>query len=525
MSAAEMLENARSLIRQRKVADGLQAYRHLTARYPNYAEGWFAFSGTESGLGHALHAIQAAKQALALATGNTLYRAHLAQLQVAYGLWGDALQTLGPLLSRAPDSFEPRIANSIGATLSLAGLEEESQPWTESAAARAPQLRDYQYNQAQGLVHCGRIKESSQKFESLLKAFPDFGKAHWSLASIDAKNADEARVTTLRKSLTRATNPKDEIFYCFALFITLDAMGRTREAFTELEHGMKLQRALTRYNGEDVATIQRLREAALSLPSTSSIPAAPAGQARPLFIVGLPRSGTTVVERILCNHPDVAQGGEFSCFSAALREKFSIESLGVVPLELAKALVADVPLQDVGERYLQLTAYKHRGYACFTDKLPFNFLLVPWIAQALPDARILHVKRDPMDTCFSNLKQLFSHHYAACYSQRDMAEYYLAYHELMQTWDRLLPERIMQVRYEDLVADPEGVSAQMFDFCGLTNRSDAWRIEQNTKPVATASAAQVRDPIDARGIGAWRRYESELDVLSNFFRSHPQLAN
>lgn len=524
LSAPDMLDRARAAAGRREKALALELYRELIARYPGYPLGWFELSGAESGSGQALSAIRSARRSIELAPEQILYRAHLAQLEVAYGLWGDALSTLAPLRTRRADDFEPRIANSIGGVLSLVGREDQAQAWFESAATRAPHESKYRYNVAQGLVHCGRIEESIHEFERLLRLSPDSGKVHWSLASIAPRRTDPARLEALRTALSRATSPRDEVFYRFALFRILDAMGRPREAFAELDRGMQLQRASTRYQGEDVTVMRRLGEAAGRLGRTSgaSIPATQRGQARPLFIVGLPRSGTTVVERILCNHPEVAQGGEFPCFSAALREALGIESPAVASQELAERLASsDLAFDEVGNRYLELTAFKHQGFTCFTDKLPFNFLLVPWIARALPDARIVHVTRDPMDTCFSNLKQLFTRHYAACYSQRDIAEYYLAYRELMHAWDNLLPGRIMQVAYEDLVSDPETLSARMFDFCGLQPRQDAWRIEQNLKPVSTASAVQVRDPIDRRGIGAWRRYEAELTVLSDCFRPRP----
>lgn len=519
-----MLAHARSRARQRDHGGALYAYRALTQRHPDCVEGWFERSGSEKQAGNTLTAITAGRSALALAPGNATYRANLAQLQVSYGLSGDAVQTLTPLLERQPGCYEPRIANAIGSVLSLAGLETQAQPWFEFAATAAPEQRNYAFNAAQGLAHCGRLPESLIAFDHLLQAFPDFAKAHWARAALDT-TPQERHVDGVRHILPHVTTPSDEVYCCFALFSLLDAMDRRQEAFVELEHGMKLQRALLRYKGDDHALLRRLEHLGARLACPAPHTPLRTDSARPLFIVGLPRSGTTMVERILSNHPDVAQGGEFVCFSAAVREQFGIEMPGFVPSSLVDALAGDADWAALGDRYLKLTEFKHQGFTCFTDKLPFNFMLLPWIAKAVPHARFLHVQRDPMDTCFSNLKQLFSQHYAACYSQQDIAEYYRAYHEIMHSWERLLPGRILQIRYETLVTAPERETQRMFDFCGLSSHVDAWRIEKNAKPVATASAAQVRGPINTRSLGAWRRYETQLRHLSDFFSRHPQLAS
>ncbi|HZH42999.1 MAG TPA: sulfotransferase [Lysobacter sp.] len=524
MSAVALLEKAKKLMERRQVGDSLATYRALTAEFPRYAEGWFHRSGTESGLGHALSAVAAAREAVALEPGNTLYRAHLAQMQVNYGFWGDAIATLGPLLAHAPNKFDARIANTVGSVLSLCGLEDQAQPWFAAAATAAPQNPIYGYNHAQGLLHCGQPDAARDAFLKLVGRFPHYAKALWSLSTFEGKAGGQARLDQLRAALANAASPMDEILCCYALFNVLDALDRRGEAFFELESGMRLQRARIRYDGQDLVRMSQLPAAAERLSGTR----VQAGEddACPIFIVGLPRSGTTLVERIISNHPDVAQGGELFCFAAALHERLGVESgagaiLSSVPGELIER---ELDIAGVGARYLGLTAYKRGERRFLTDKFPFNFLLVPWIAHALPQARILHVYRDPMDTCFSNLKHLFARSYGASYSQEDMGRYYDAYHRLMRTWDTLVPGRVLQVKYEDLVADPQAMTARILDFCGLPPAPEAWRVERNAKPVATASTMQVRQPINARGIGAWRRYERELQPLVRFFASHPHPA-
>lgn len=516
MNAPALLAQAQQLIMSRQPAAGLAAFTRLTDAFPRYAEGWFQRSGTEVGLAKGLTAIASARQAVALEPSRALYRAHLAQTQVNYGLWGDALETLAPLRSVDPSSLEPRIANSVGSALSLCGLEGEAQPWFESAATRSSDSPTYAYNHAVGLLYTGDVAASRAALVALTERFPDFAKGHWTLSSNRSAEPEPGRVDTLYAALQRAGSPVDEVMYCYALFNTLDALGRTGEAFQELDHGMRLQRARLAYNREDVRALQDL-----TAKVSAWTPAAGADVASgttPIFVLGLPRSGTTLVERILGNHPDVATGGETTCFSAALREQWQIETVNPMLTSVpAQHFDKPVALDRLAARYRQLTAFKAAGKPFLSDKYPFNFMLVPWIVRAFPDARIIHLRRNPIDTCFGNLKQLFSGQYGACYSQQDMAAYFDAYRDMMARWDELFPGRIHHVDYARLVTEPESAAAELLAHCGLREMPDAWRIENNERTVATASSAQVRQPINRKGLDAWRRYAEQLRPLATHF--------
>lgn len=520
MSAPALLSNAHDLLRRHDVDGALAAFHTLTTRYPAYADGWFARSAAQSMTARGLSAIASAREAVRLDPRNALHRAHLAQVEVNYGLWGDALRTLTPMIEAGPVGIEAKVANSVGTALSLCGCEAAAQAWFAAAAARAPGVANYAYNHAQGLMYCGRLQESAAAFDRLLARFPDFAKAHWSLSTFDPA-PDDARVARLRQALHRAASAVDEVMYCYALFNTLDALDRPREAFVELDHGMRLQRARIAYAGEDTAMLRAHVEAGRRWLQANPETGAPTGPT-PVFILGLPRTGTTLVERIVGNHPDVAQGGELTCMSAALREALGIETINpmLTTVPPARMEQARVDPTAIAQRYLALGAHKHEGRRLFTDKYPFNFMLVPWIARAFPAAPIIHMQRDPVDTCFSNLKQLFSAAYGACYSQPDMARFHDAYMAMMQAWDEALPGRILHVDYERLVRDPQAASAEILDFCGLGSGGEEWRIERNARPVSTASAAQVRQPINTRGLGAWRRYEAELQPLARHFAAH-----
>ncbi len=233
---------------------------------------------------------------------------------------------------------------------------------------------------------------------------------------------------------------------------------------------------------------------------------------RPVFIVGMPRSGTTLLERVLGNHPDVADAGELNDILWQLR--WCADLAGDKFLDLALARKAEsIDWPELGRRYLAHTQWRAGGKAVYTDKMPANFTNVAYILRALPQARIVHMVRDPMDTCFSNLKELFAGAYPHSYDQVEMADHFRRYRMLMAHWHKAFPGRILDVRYGELVEAPERVAREVVDFCGLPWHEGMTAIENRTGTVATASAAQVREPIHQRYVGQWRRYEAHLGPL------------
>ena len=233
---------------------------------------------------------------------------------------------------------------------------------------------------------------------------------------------------------------------------------------------------------------------------------------QPIFIVGLPRSGTTLLERILGGHPQVADAGELRDFTAQLRWGTALPGTNELDAPLVRA-ASRIDFAELGERYLSHTRWHARGKPFYTDKLPANFLNVGFIAQALPGAKILHMSRAPMDACFSNLKELFGPAYPHSYDQGEMADHYVRYRALMAHWHAAFPRRILDVSYEALAAEPERVAREVLAFCGLPWDDAVLAPEQRTGAVATASTAQVREPIHGRFVGQWRRYERQLQPL------------
>ena len=359
--------------------------------------------------------------------------------------------------------------------------------------------------------YLGETDAAERELEACVAAGGPTAPAAWrDLARLRRWSPERNHVERLRAALAQLGEAhRDAPLLQYALFKELDDLGETGPAWRALEAGMRARRAQV---GFDPAAEAELFEALQDTGSREVADAAAPTGPQPIFIVGLPRSGTTLLERILGGHPQVADAGELRDFTAQLRWMTGLPGSNHPDAALVRA-AAGIDFAELGERYLSHTRWQARGKPFYTDKLPANVLNVGFIAQALPHARILHMARAPMDACFSNLKELFGPAYPHSYDQEEMADHYVRYRKLMDHWHAAFPGRILDVQYEALAAEPERVAREVLAFCGLPWDEAVLSPEQRTGAVATASTAQVREPIHARFVGQWRRYETQLEPL------------
>lgn len=361
------------------------------------------------------------------------------------------------------------------------------------------------------LMYAGRVDEAEAELEAALRQDPRLAHAAWTLAKLRTQTPDSNHVERLRDALASMGEERgDAVLLHYALFKELDDLGRHDEAWASLERGMRLRRAQVRYDAD--ATRALFEHLAGVTGKPSSPPPSTADEATPIFIVGMPRSGTTLLERILGAHAQVADAGELHDFTRQLRWVANRAGSPYLDLDLAMRL-QNADLAQAGRRYIEQTRWRSGGKAFFTDKMPANFLNLGYIAQALPHARILHMVREPMDTCFSNLKEFFAGPYAHSYDQVEMADYYLRYQRLMDHWRTQFPGRILDVHYDQLASDPERVAREVLGFCGLPWQEGLLDIQARTGSVATASAMQVREPIRRRSSAQWAPYAQYLEPM------------
>jgi tetratricopeptide (TPR) repeat protein len=406
------------------------------------------------------------------------------------------------------DSKKPAVTAQLGKVMvdygepevALKLLQVATSPGWDSAALR--------YLVGISALYVGDRKLAERALDGALALDPDFARAARAKSRLRTQTRESNNVDALRASLARiGEDHSDAPMLLYALFKELDDLDDAAAAWDALERGMRLRRQQVAYDpAADAAMFERLHQVRGETPSEALSTEGPL----PIFIVGMPRSGTTLLERILGAHEDVADAGELRDFTMQLRWMCDLAGGPFPDNALVDAARQLHEWPQLGARYIAHAGWRSRGKRMFTDKLPLNFLNVGYIARALPQARILHMVRDPMDTCFSNLKELFANPYPHSYDQLEMADHYRRYRQLMAHWRAQFPGRIHEVHYAELVAEPERVAREALSFCGLPWQDGILEIEHRGGTVATASATQVREPIHQRSVGQWRRYETQL---------------
>lgn len=392
----------------------------------------------------------------------------------------------------------------------LARRYEEALRLLDAMARHAPAHPLLAFTRGNVLRYLGDMDGAGRQYEASLALDPGLADAHWALATHSRAQPPLARVPRLLAALERAGDAVARAQLLYALFHEYDGAGETALAWTALDRGAATVRAGLVH---DDATEARRVDALMRLPvEAGASPQATAGP-RPVFVVGMPRTGTTLLDRILGNHRDVASLGERNDLAAAASQasgRFFFSPLQ----EGAAALLEGLDAGEAGRIYLQRIARGAPAASHLLDKNPLNLFAIPLILRALPQARIVCLRRDPMDACFSNLKELFQGGaYPYSYTQDELAGHCLRAHRWMSHWQAAAPQAVRVVDYETLVKAPAATAAELLDFLGLPAQAGLDDIARNRAPVATASSSQVREGVHARAVGAWQRYSAQLQPL------------
>ncbi|MEF9977537.1 MAG: sulfotransferase [Thermomonas sp.] len=362
----------------------------------------------------------------------------------------------------------------------------------------------------QVLLYMGRFDDARADIERCLRRAPELAQGWWLLSQVGRQTVESNHVVQIRKQLDRQGRRPDEIAMLqIALHKELDDIGDHAAAWQALQQACATKRGSLKYNATDS---RALVDGLITMPAAMPAPVAPIDGKTPVFIVGMHRSGTTLLEQLLDGSPQVRGVGELYDFTSAMRHATDHHCKGVIDATIVQR-AGDVDFADVGRRYLEGMAWRLGSEQSFTDKLPSNFLNIGFICRALPQARILHMVRDPVETCFSNLRELFSDANPYSYDQLELADYFIQYRRLMAHWHAMYPGRILDVDYAELTRDPETVMRKVAAFCGV-DYTDAMRDPRSsTRAVATASAVQVRDKVIRREVPKWAPYARQLEPL------------
>ncbi|OOG62183.1 sulfotransferase [Rhodanobacter sp. B04] len=422
-----------------------------------------------------------------------------------------ALRVVDRALTLSP--LDAPTLDTLGVVLSRANEHERAVTLYERAVALAPARADLHYNLAKSLICLGRLDDADQEMEVCLDLAPQSWDIHLTLSQLRKQSRASNHLQRLQSLLPDSVgNPVAQLHLHLALFKEYEDLADYPRAFEHLAIGKAAGRVGRGYSHEQ----KEAQFAALTRALTEPQPAAAGFPTdEPIFVLGMPRSGTTLVERIISSHRDVHSAGELQNFPVSFKQVSGSRTPQLLDPETI-GCASRIDWRKLGETYLSSTRPATGQKPRFIDKLPHNFLYAGFIANALPNAKIICLRRDPMDTCLSNFRQLFalqSTNYDYSFDLLDTGRYYVLFDRLMAHWQRLFPGRILEVDYETLVDSQENSSRQMLEFCGLSWDDACLRFEDNPAPVATASAVQVRRPMYRSSVKRWKHYEAQTADL------------
>lgn len=452
------------------------------------------------------NAHRAFRSVVALDNDHAAAWAHLARLNASEGRVHQAERGLRELRRIKP--ADPVVLDLMGTVLTQLGEYEAAKAFFARATTQAPRTPQFMMNLANNLVFLGEIDTAKAIFSDVIDIQPNTPQGHWGLASA-SKAADDQHIEQMRGLLARnANNPRGLGFLHYAIGKEYEDLGRWADAFTAFAAGAAARRQTVEF---DEATEIELFEVLTQTYTADWLAERPEGHSdgSAIFVLGQPRTGTTLIERIISSHSQVHSAGELQQFGLAIRRLTQTQNPRRHSPELFAA-AAQLDPKALGSTYLQSSARMRGKLPRFVDKLPVNYVNVGLILAALPNAKIVHLVRNPMDACFASFKQLFADAYLHSYDQREMARHHARYRRLMDHWRREFPGRIIDVSYEETAQDLEPNARRLIESLELPWEDACLQFHESTQGVATASAVQVREPAHTRSIGRWRRYENAL---------------
>lgn len=520
------LDQAWSFINEKNVALAQQACQNINKDFPMSADGWYATS---------FLAFQLKQFPIAL---STIDKAIILEPQTRQ--W--QLQKINTLLL-VPDKVQ---AKKMAQALKSLILNDRQ--LCCDYAVMFSQLTDYQqasfyYQQAITMLneknqpsqsaqlyfnlasierYQGNIDLAEQHLNQAISLNPQDFEAYLLRSSLKKQTHNNNHIKQLEQVLAQGTkHPISKAQLHYALAKEQEDLVLFSQSFHQLSQGANARRAYMRYDIEhDLSTLRQIRETFdqnlfnKNLAKQQQNTSQTGDNNEAIFILGLPRTGSTLVERIVGNHDDVLSAGELNNFALCMMDEVK-KMATTSPKTQAELVVltSKINFKVLGENYINSTRPETAHTKHFIDKLPLNSLYVGLIHLALPKAKIIHVTRHPLDTCYSIYKQLFTNGYPFSYELTELAQYYIEHHKMMEHWLAVMPEIIYQVAYEDIVNDLTTETKKLLNYCELEWQKQCSDFQNNTAPSTTASATQVRQKIYKSSKGQWRNYQQELSPI------------
>ena len=484
----------------------------LTAEFPHFAPGWHRASVVALRLGDPQRALVLIDRALASAPSDARYLLQRAHSLRALCRIREALECAAQGERMAWN--DAPLLDALGTFYSLVGEHQHGHAAYSRAIAIDPARSQYWFNRAAVRRFLGQIEEAEADYDRSIALDPDDYEAYINRSELRTQGCERNHIGELRRLLAYGIRDwHGEVQLRYALAKELEDVGEYARSWHELAQGARLRRDHLKYDvARDVATVGWIVD---EFPAMPAQPIGGCPSAEPIFIIGLPRSGSTLVERILASHSGVFPAGEMNHFAAAVVDAVRFKNpRAPLPRQALIAASRELDFKLLGADYL---ARAHAGAALclahFTDKMPLNYLYCGLIRRALPAATIIHVTRHPMAACYAIFKTLFKDGYPFSYDLGDLAQYYIGYRRLMDHWRSIMPGAIYELRYERLVTDQTSETRRLLEACGLEWEEKCLQFHRNPAATTTASAAQVRRPLYASSINQWHHYAGELQGL------------
>ena len=507
-------------------ADGeIHAAEHLVRQYlltdGNHVEGLRLLAQIGMKLDAVDHAEYLLEKVLLLAPDYQAARYEYAIALLARHKHVRAREEMERLLETDPNN---RVYRTAHATI-CAGMGDYARalPRYREVLAETPHDAELHLSVAYALKTMGRTDAAIESYRAAAAARAHYGEAYWSLANLKTYRFTDAEIARMRAAEASPNiQPVDRYHFCFALGKALEDGGEYAESFTLYERGNALKKAECRYRPEPLERNARLQVSVCTREFFAARQGVGCPDRSPIFIVGLPRSGSTLVEQILASHSQVEGTMELADIPRLVQELQGREPTGATPRY--PGMLVELTAEDclrLGEKYLSDTRAYRTGKPFFVDKMPNNFRNLGLIHLILPNAKIIDARRDPLACCFSNYQQLFASGQEFTYSIDDITRYYRMYAQLMAHWDDALPDRILRIRHEDLVDDLGANVRRLLEFCELEFEPACLEFYKTKRTVHSASAEQVRRPIYREGVDRWRRFEPWLGPMKEALGPSP----
>jgi len=518
-SIPQLHANAEQALNRGDMRSLHQCCRQILQMNPGHIDAWFLISIAAAAAGQVNKALEMIERALNGAPDNTEYLTQKARYCAQLNRYAAAMQAADAAIAQKPQ--RALLLDTLGVVYAKFDEHAKAIEPLRMAVTQAPDNPQFRFNLASTEQFLGNQQAARAAYEKAIALQPGFARARWALSEL-GKNNGENHGSAELESLLETSNPsaEDQLYLSHALARDCERGGAYAKAFDVLDSAKRRYREKIGYDfAQDAELFSALKAA---FPSNGTFrderPESTLGE-QSLFVVGMPRSGTTLAERILASHSQVQTLGELHEFPLAIKHHSGTDSPRTLdPEVISAALTADA--STIGREYVNRCRERGKNGTRLIDKLPMNFLYLGFILRSLPRAKVVVLDRHPLDVCLSNYRQLFSfsfRYYHYHYSLADTARYICAYRDLMDHWKASFGDRIYSVSYEKLTEDPEGEARVLMDYLDLPWEAECLEFHREDVAVSTASSVQVRQPIYRSAVARWRKYEKELQPAIDIF--------